>query len=224
MDIQKKEGISVMIYRHTYDLRDMEYSVIPAYEVSCDEVIQDNAVITYLYNDYVFTMYSENKSEKYFFGKCMNTILTAYKLILSVLKADITEKKSLEEKLNTSECTITENIHMRVLKQNIERNTEKLKEKDLLFDRMEYLARKRKIKGTGSSYRRAFLKIRRTAVKAGVISFSNVTTRQTAEEKFKAKKINKEISRLKKRDFKAKYRPDKQKQWYRKHKKKNYER
>lgn len=37
-------------------------------------------------------------------------------------------------------------------------------------------------------------------------------TRQTAEGEFKAKKVNREISRLKKRDFKAKYRPNKQKQ------------
>lgn len=40
-----------MIYRHTYYLQDMEYSVAPADEASCDEIIQDNAVITYRYNE-----------------------------------------------------------------------------------------------------------------------------------------------------------------------------
>lgn len=207
-----------MIYRHTYDLQNMEYSVTPADDVSCDEIIQDNAVISYHYCDYVFTMYSESKSEKYFFGKCMDTVLTTYKIILSVLKADIAEKKSLEEKLNTSDCTVAEDIHMRVLKQNIESNTEKLKEKELLFERLVYAAGKRRIRGTGS-YRRSFSKICRTAAKEGVTSFSDISSRQTAEEKFKAKKVNREISRLKKRDFKAKYRPNKQKQWYRKHQK-----
>lgn len=197
-----------MIYKYTYDLQDMEYSVTPADEASCNGLIQDNAVITYRYNDYVFTMYSESKSEKYFFGKCMNTVLTAYKLILSILKADIKEKKSLEEKLNKSEYTVTEDVHMRVLKQNIESNTEKLKEKELLFEKLAYAVRKRKIRGTVSSYRRIFSNIRR----AGVINFSDIHTRQTAEDKFKAKKVNREISRLKKRDFKAKYRTNKQKQ------------
>lgn len=208
-----------MIYRHTYDLRDTEYSVIPVSDVSYNEIEQDNAVIAYRYDDYVFTMYSEDKSEKYFFGKCMETIVIACRLILSVLEANIAEYRLLEKKMQTADSTVDEDIHMRVLKQHIENNTEKLKEKVILSERMEYALSKHRTGRTASSYRRALSEIRKTASKAGVAGFTDVSEKQTAEEKFRAKKINKQISRLKRRDFRARYSPNKQKQWYRKHQK-----